>query len=428
MLPTVLSIFSLLLGIAILLVGSGLLGTLLALRGGLEGFIAPVIGLVMSAYFAGFFAGTFLCPRIIRRVGHIRSFAMFAAVASSAAIVHVLVIDPWAWAALRVVTGGCLVGLYMVIESWLNTKTPNERRGRVFAIYMAVTLLALALGQALVATGAPAGFTLFGIVSIAFSLALVPIALTSVAQPDPVPLPRLGLRRLYETSTLGVAGAFASGLVLGAFWGIGPLFAQRIGLDTPGIATFMSAAILGGAALQMPVGRLSDRYDRRRVLATVCAAGAVCALAVPVVMPHSFATGIAFVFLYGGLAFSVYPIGAAHLNDQLAPEDILDGSSGLLLLHGLGAAIGPTASGVLMRWLGPGSLFVYFAIVFVALAVFAARRVRAAAPIPVEARTDVSVPRVRAATAALQMVSPAEPEPAVSPSPDTSTGQTGAKA
>lgn len=200
MFSTVFSIFSLLLGIAILLVGSGLLGTLLALRAGIEEFADPVIGFIMSAYFVGFFTGTSFCPRVIRRVGHIRSFAMFAAIASSTAILHVLVVEPWIWGALRVVTGGCLVGLYMVIESWLNTQTPNERRGRVFAIYMAVTLLALALGQGLIATAPPSGFVLFGLVSMLFSLSLVPIAFTSVTQPDPVPLPRLGLRHLYETS------------------------------------------------------------------------------------------------------------------------------------------------------------------------------------------------------------------------------------
>lgn len=412
MFSTVFSISSLLLGIAILLVGSGLLGTLLALRAGVEGFTAAVVGFIMSAYFVGFFGGTFLCPRIIRRIGHIRAFAMFAAIASSAAILHVLLVEPWFWSALRVVTGGCLVGLYMVIESWLNTQTPNERRGRVFAIYMAVTLLALALGQGLIATAAPAEFTLFAVVSMLFSLALVPVAFTTVTQPDPVPLPRLGLRRLVDASPLGVAGAFVSGLVLGAFWGMGPLFGQRIGLDTAGIAVLMSAAILGGALMQWPIGRLSDRRDRRRVLGAVSAAAALFAVAAFAAAPLSFPVFIGCMFLYGGVAFSVYSIGAAHLNDNLVADDILEGSSGLLLLHGVGAAIGPAAAGVLMTSFGPRSLLMYFAVVLLALAAFARHRIRRAPPVPVEAHTAVTVPHVRATTAALQLVSPAEPEPA----------------
>lgn len=411
MFATVISISSLLLGIAILLVGSGLFGTLLALRAGIEGFAEPVIGAIMSAYFAGFVLGTFLCPRIIRRVGHIRAFAMFAAVASSTAIVHVLVVHPWTWGALRVVAGGCLVGLYMVIESWLNTQTPNERRGRVFATYMAVTLLALAFGQGLIATAPASGFALFGIVSVLFSLALVPVALTSVTQPEPVPLPRLGPRGLYRAAPLAVVGALASGLVLGAFWGMGPLFAQSIGLDEARIAAFMSATILGGAAMQWPIGRLSDRYDRRRVLAIGSAAAAAFALAALAATWLSFTALLVAMFLYGGLAFSLYSVGVAHSNDHLAADQILDGSSALMLVHAAAAALGSTTSGFLMGWVGPRALPAYFAAVLLVLAIFAAYRIRRVPPLPVEAYTEVAVPRIAATGAALQTVSPAEPEP-----------------
>jgi len=423
MLSTLLPLVSLLTGIGILLVGSGLFGTLLALRAGLEGFTDPVIGLVMSAYFVGFFVGTFFGPALIRRVGHIRAFAMFAAVAAATVILHVLVIHPGVWLVLRVITGACLVGLYTVIESWLNAQTPNARRGQVFAAYMAVTLLALALGQALITRADPAGFTLFGVASILMSLALLPVAFTSLAQPQPLTTPRLGLRFLYATSPAAVAGALASGLVIGAFWGMGPVFAHRIGLDNAGVAGFMAATILGGAALQWPIGRLSDRVDRRRVLVAVGAAAAVLALAAAAVAPDSIGWLLACMTLFGGLAFSVYPLSVAHLNDHLQPDAILEGSSGLLLLHGVGAAAGPAGVGLLVGSFGPRSLLVYYAATLLALTVFVALRMRRTPPIAVEEHAPFA-PMVRTSPEALVMLAEAAENAAVPPeSPGGSRGQ-----
>jgi MFS family permease len=406
MLSTLFPIVSLLTGIGILLVGNGLSGTLLALRAGLEGFADPIIGMVMSAYFVGFFAGTFFCPALIRRVGHIRAFAMFAAVASAAVILHVLVIEPGVWLLLRVVTGACLVGLYTVIESWLHAQTPNARRGQVFAAYMTVTLLALALGQLLITRADPAGFTLFGIAAMLFSLGLVPIAFTSIAQPPPVRRPRLGLRFLHAASPAAVAGALVSGLVIGAFWGMGPVFAQRIGLDNAGIAGFMGATILGGAALQWPIGHFSDRVDRRLVLALVAAAGAALALVTAAITPGSVAGLMVSTFLFGGLAFSVYSISVAHLNDHLRPEETIEGSSGLLLLHGIGAAFGPAVVGALIGMFGPNSLPLYSAAILTLLAVFVFLRMRRAPPVAVEDHAPFS-PMVRTSPEALAMLADA---------------------
>ena len=406
MLSTVFPIVSLLTGIGILLVGSGLFGTALALRAGLEGFADPVIGLVMSAYFVGFFAGTFVCPALIRRVGHIRAFAMFAAVAAATVLLHVLIVHPAVWLALRVVTGACLVGLYTVIESWLNAQTPNAQRGKVFAAYMVVTLLALTFGQALITYADPAAFTLFAIASLLMSLALVPIALTSIAQPTPVTTPRLGLRFLYATSPAAVAGALASGMVIGAFWGMGPVFAQRIGLDNAGVAGFMGATILGGAALQWPIGQLSDRVDRRRVLAWVGAAAAVLASVASAAAGISATALMAAMFVFGGLAFSVYPVSVAHLNDHLQPDQVLEGSSGLLLLHGLGAAAGPAVVGLLVGGFGPRSLLVYYATTLVLLAMFVAVRIRQAPPVALEEHAPFA-PMVRTSPEALAMLADA---------------------
>lgn len=407
MLAALYSVSALLLGVAVLITGSGLFGTLLGVRAGLEGFADVVIGLIMSAYFVGFFLGTFFCPAIVRRVGHIRAFAMFAAIASSTAILHVLAINPWLWGALRVLNGACLVGLFMVIESWLNTQAPNERRGQIFSAYTAITLGALALGQVLIATADPGGFTLFGIVSVLFSLALVPVAFTRAEQPKPVTAPHLGLGHLYAAAPAGVVGAFVSGLAGGALWGMGPAFVHRIGLDTTAIAGFMSASVIGGAALQWPIGRYSDRGDRRYVLTAICAGASVIALAALAATYTSVAALMVCMFLYGGLAFSVYPVSVAFVNDRLAREHALAGSSGLLLVYGVGAAIGPALAGTAMELFGPRALLVHLAVVLAAVAAFAFYRLKTAPEAPDAPHTQF-VPMVRTSAAALQMVAGGE--------------------
>jgi len=355
-------------------VGIGLLFTALGLRAGLMEFPVTVTGLVMSAYFAGFILGTYVCPAIIRRAGHIRAFAAMASIASTMPILHALVLTPWAWGALRLVTGACVVGLYMVIESWLNALAPNSGRGKIFAAYMATTLGALALGQFLILIGDVLGFTPFALVSILLSLALVPVALTRVPEPPPVAAPRPALRRLFAVAPVGFVGALASGLLNGAFFGMGAVFAQRVGMNETGVATFMSATIIGGAMLQWPVGQLSDRRDRRLVLAAVCASAALLAALAFFAERFSGPLLATVAFFYGGLAFTVYGISVAHVNDLLEPTRVLEATGSLLLLHGIGAAIGPSAAGFLMQQLGPGSLLVYFALVLSAVAAYALYR------------------------------------------------------
>jgi MFS family permease len=402
------SVSSILLGAAILIVGSGLFGTLIGVRAGQEGFADVVIGLVMSAYFVGFFIGTYVCPAIVRRVGHIRAFTMFAAIASATAILQALLIGPWVWAALRVINGMCMVGFFMVTESWLNSITTNERRGQVFAAYVAVTLGALGLGQILIATADPAGFTLFGVVSILFSLALVPVAFTRIEQPKPITVPHLGVRFLYEAAPAAVVGAFATGLAGSALWGMAPVFVQRIGLDTGAVAGIMGAAVFGGAILQWPIGRLSDRVDRRYVLAAICAAASVLALAALAATTWSPAALIVSMFFYGGVAFSIYPVSVAFLNDRLAREHALASSSGLLLVYGVGAAIGPALAGSAMEIFGPRVLFAYFAIVFAPVAVFAYYRTRKS-PEPEDATRGQFVAMIRTSATAIEMMSGTEP-------------------
>lgn len=381
MLKVILSVLSLLLGIGCLLVGLGALSTLLGVRAGIELFGPRVTGVVMAAYFLGFIVGNYLCPPLIRRVGHIRAFAAMAAIVTAAALLHALLVHPFVWFVLRIITGASMMGLYMVVESWLNAITPNERRGQVFAVYMTTTLLALAAGQYLITTGEISSTRPFALAAIFLALALVPIALTRIDQPVAVETPHLSLRTLFEAAPLGAAGALFAGAGTGAFWGMGPLFAHRIGLDSNGVALFMSITIAGGVLLQWPIGRLSDKSDRRRVLAIVSLFAIGTALVIYAFALYNHTLLYLFTFFYGGFAFTLYSLSVAIANDHLGREQVLEASRTLLLLHGIGAAAGPVLAGLLMAPLGPGALPLFFAAVLTPLAFYAVMQIRIRVPV-----------------------------------------------
>lgn len=392
----------LLLGIGLLLIGIGLQGTLLALRANLEHFSVPMTGFIMSAYFMGFIVGTFLCPKLIRGVGHIRSFAAFAAITAAAAIAHGMFIDPWSWALLRIITGTCMVGLYMVIESWLNAMAPNDQRGRFFSVYVIITLLAMALGQYLILLDDLSGYRLFSLTALLVVLAVVPIALTRMIQPSQVSAPTIELKHLYRQSPLGVSGALISGINNGAFWGLGALFAQRVGMSETGIALFMSLTIIGGALLQWPIGHLSDRHDRRKVLVMVSFITAVIAGGAFLSTGMSHALLITFFIAYGGFAFSLYGISVAHVNDHLETDQMLEASRNLLLIYGAGAAIGPTIAGLFMDAAGPGSFLLFLTSTLLLLGSLGLYRLRVGAVIPAEEQMAFAS-MVRTSPVALEM-------------------------
>lgn len=410
MLATVASIYTLLLGIGILLTGSGLLGTVIGLRAELEQFPGSVIGIIMSAFFFGYVLGSYWCPALIRRVGHIRAFAAMAAIAAASVLAHGLVVHPIAWFVLRIITGICMLGLFMVIESWLNEQVDHYRRGKVFAVYMTVNLLALGLSQFLILVYGPVGIAPFALVAILFVLGLVPVALTDVREPTPVEAPSFSLRHMFHISPLGVAGGFASGLVNGAFWGMGAVFAHRIGMDHQGIAIFMSGVVLGGALLQFPIGHYSDSVDRRTVLTyTALISAGVAALAL-FAAEISHVLLIAVAIVYGGFSFSVYSLSVAHFNDQVEPGEVLEATRGLLLLNGMGAALGPALVGGMMELFGPQSFLTYWVVVLGLLGVFALWRMRAGAPMTVEEQGEF-VPMARTSAAALEMDPRVDMEP-----------------
>ena len=417
MLPLILPIGALLLGVALLLLGGGLLNTLLAIRGGLEGYSDSSMGWIMSGYFVGFFIGTFLALPIIQRIGHIRTFAFCAAIAACSVLLHVLLVNPVGWLLLRVVTGSSLVILYTVIESWLNGYTPSEQRGKVFSIYMVVNLGSLALAQQLLRLDSPSAFILFALGAILVTLSVLPVTWTRLAQPEVSKVSKVKYGDLYRVAPVAMAGALLSGLAMGAFWGMSAVYGRRIGLDSNSVATFISCAIVGGALLQFPLGRYSDTHDRRKVLAVVCCGAALAALLLALLSMAGQWVMLA-IALYGGMAFAVYPVCVAHLSDHLDAESMLSGSSGILLLHGVGAAIGPALAGQLMGVLGPQALPIYFVCMQMLLAVFTAVHLRKKVEDPSEHPSHF-MPMVRTTPTALEML----PDEEITSAPETaSTG------
>lgn len=398
--------FTLLLGVAVILAGSGLVSTLLGVRGDMEQFSSTTLGLIMAGYFIGYVLGTFQVPKMIRQFGHIRMFAALASVASVTTLLHGLYINAGAWFGLRVISGMCIVGLYIVIESWLNEQTDNEQRGHIFSAYMTTTLVGLGIGQALLLTGDITTLHLFALSSVLFSLGLVPIALTKVVEPPIVEAQRLGLARLYSISPLGVVGAVFAGVGAGAFWGLGPVFAAGIGLDARGIAGFMGLTILGGTIMLWPVGRMSDRFDRRHVLAWVCALTGLMAVGSSFLLMIDPIWVLAGGFAYGAFTFNIYALSASHTNDHVEHSQMLEVTSTLQLLWGSGAIAGPIAAGVLMQFAGPETLLGFIATAAIIPAIFAWYRMMVSEPIPLDQQGEW-VPQFATSPAAVEMY----PEP-----------------
>lgn len=399
-------ISSLLGGVALLLLGNGLLNTLLTLRGVAEGYSTSMLGLIMSGYFVGFLLGTWLAIPLVRRVGHIRAFAFCAALAAITALLHVLIVDPWVWLGLRVLYGLALVSLYMVIESWLNAQVPNDKRGQVFAVYMAVNLGALAAAQQLLNLASPSDFVLFVLAAMLISAALMPITLTRQVQPSVPDTMHTNLRQIAGIAPLAIAAAGLSGLALGAFWGMAPVYAALSGFDATDVGLLMSSAILGGALLQWPIGIYSDKHDRRLVLFWVVALAVVVALLMSVLPAGRLLLGL--IFLWGGLAFAIYPIAVAQLIDQLHSDEILSGSSSLLMVNGIGSVCGPLLAGVLMEHIGPQALPLYFAVTLGLLAAYTLYRLRHVSDL-VSAPAGHFMPMLRTSHTVLELMPDAPP-------------------
>ncbi len=388
------AISALLLATAILIAGNGLQLTLISVRAKLEAFPTPLIGMLMSAYFAGFVAGCRINPAFIKSVGHIRTYLALASIASAAALAHALFVNVAAWAIFRAVTGFCFAGLIMVIESWINERATNADRGRILSVYRIVDLVALTVGNALLTVADPKGFELFAVVSILISLALVPVALTRTAAPKPIATARLDIPRLFALSPVAAIGAPLSALANGAFWAVGPVYVLALGYDATMVAVFISAAIIGAAALQWPLGLLSDHIDRRKVMVGASLCGAASAITLSQFGASSQTLLVVFGAAVGAFIIPMFGLCAAHANDHANPDNAVATTGGLLLLHGLGSVVGATLGGVIIAMFGPSALFDYVAVVYAAFAGFCLFRIMQRAPVPDAAKTPfVPVPK-----------------------------------
>lgn len=382
--PTpILAAFSILLSVAFLIMGNGLQLMLLPIRGGIEGFSSFQIGLLGSGYFFGFVLGCALTPRMIIRVGHIRTFAALVAVASAAALGYPMAVDALVWVALRMITGFCLAGLYLVVESWLNDQATNETRGVLISTYVTVNFTVITVGQMMVTLFQPSSFMLFSIASVLVSLAAVPIVMTRSSQPPPITVVRFRPRRMFRLSPTGTVSIFLIGLATGSFWALAPSYASMVSGSVSDAALFMSAAVLGGAVAQVPAGRLSDRTDRRKILIALAACCAIVGAALVMTTGTSiYWMGLGAVF--GAGLLPSYAIAAAHVFDFAERADYVEISAGLLLLNGMGSTIGPLLSSTCIELWGPQGFFVANATIQIVLIGFVAFRLSQREGLPME--------------------------------------------
>jgi MFS family permease len=347
-LPTLLA---LLLGFGLMQMGNTLQGTLLTVRGTIDGFSPAQIGAVGAGFWVGIVIGSLRCGKLIESVGHIRAFLALGAVASTAPLLHLLLIDPIAWVVARALTGFCFAGLFIVVESWLNGVATDETRGQILSVYAMTGLLAGILGQLLLPVTDSTGFKPFCIVAIIIALALVPIALTRAEAPTPMGAnARINLRGLYRQSPLGLVAAFLCGVTTSAFFTLGPIFAQQRGLDTAGVATFMASGTLGAFLMAWPLGWLSDRLDRRLVVIGAAIVAAVTLFTMMALVPDDAPRLVLYlcVALFGGTIVPTYSIVMAHVNDAVSKGEFVVASGGLLIMQGAGAAVGPVIAGLAM--------------------------------------------------------------------------------
>ncbi len=384
-------------GMGFLLLGNGLFGTLTALRMTHEDFSAAAIGIVIAAHSIGFAAACLTSTRLIDAVGHIRVFAGFAAVLSVCCLCFSVAVDPVSWILLRLIFGYSTAAVFMVGESWLAGAAPAEDKGKVFAVYMIVNKAGFGAGQLLIMLGDPASDRMFMLVAALYAICLIPIALARIKAPEGLGSEPLGLRSLYRLSPVGVVGAVAAGATNASLLGLGPVFADGLGLSLNQVSFFMAVFLAGSLVLQIPIGRLSDRFDRRTVLfgvALITAASCVGMAFTATSGQMTLAALLALSALVGGLSATIYPISMTHANDHAKPEQTVALHAGLLLFFAIGASIGPVAASLTMEAAGPGGLFAFGACVYVILAAFTLFRMTRRAALPEDQQTDfVAMPQ-----------------------------------
>ncbi|MEO9651565.1 MAG: MFS transporter [Roseobacter sp.] len=378
--------------VILLQLSSGGVGPLDALSGLALGFDKQAIGLLGSAHFLGFFIGCWWAPRLMGSVGHSRAFAAFTATGAIGLMSHMLVIDPYAWAFMRIASGMCVAGCYTVIEAWLQAKVTNQTRGRTMGVYRVVDMTGSLAAQMLIGVLAPASYVSYNLLAILCCAALLPLTLTTVKQPETPASPRLRPRLAHERSPLAAAAVLVAALSSASFRMVGPLYGQEVGLSATQIAYFLSAFVLGGALAQYPVGWLADKFDRRWVLIWLSVA-AICSSIVTV---FSVTMGVAGILVSAGFfgltTFPIYSVAAAHAHDFASDDERVELSAALMFYFALGAIAAPYFASLLISYYGPRALFIMIAAGHLLLVTFGLTRMRAR-PAPQEKTAYTYAPR-----------------------------------
>ena len=398
------SSWALLLGFGILMLGDGLQNTLLAVRADQEGYTATTTGLIMSSFYLGFLCGSILTPRIMVKVGHIRVFAALAALASAAILIHAVFVNVPVWISLRLVSGFCFAGLYVVAESWLNERATNETRGKLLSLYMLATYMGVGIGQLFLNLADPKDFQLYILTSVLISIAVVPLLLSASDSPNFSASVTIKLKELYKISPLGVISMFMEGLTTATFFALGPLYGQRLGLSIAETSYFMAAAVAGVVVFQWPIGAISDRFDRRKILTIVSFLTAVAAYACIALSGESVAVLFLSIAIFAGLALPLYSICIAHTNDNLEPNQMIAASGTLVLIGGIGAIIGPATVAFAMDKFGNNAFFWCMGGAHLATTLFAIYRMTKRSATPLEKQGSVTPTGMHAASPVFESI------------------------
>ena len=367
-----LSLYILLLCVGLLCLGHGLSGSLVSVEANAADFGTDVTGFVMSGYSAGLLISTFLTPRLVRNVGHVRTFAGLASVVSTAVLLFPLWVNPLFWFVMRVISGLCISGLFIVCESWLNSASSNLNRGRILSLYMIVTYGALGGGQLLLNVTDDSGFVRFIIISALVSMSLVPLILLPSEAPSVEGAQPVSTNEIWKASPLAVVGVFACGLAQSAFFALGAVFGLSRGLPLVYVSIMMALPPLGVIFSQYPIGLISDRFDRRTIIMLLSLLSAIIAAATLAIGYYlTRVMLISLVTAFGVVSLPIYSLVVAHANDHLRKEQVLGASARLVLLYGVGSLVGPILVGNIMRRVGGEGFLVHMIVVYGALAMFA---------------------------------------------------------
>jgi MFS family permease len=388
MTQTLRSVSALLLSVALLVFGHGLQTTLLPLAADRFYFTDLEIGAMSSAYFVGMVLGCLGAPLVIMRAGHIRAFAALVSLMSAAAILHPVIVDPVAWVLIRVISGFCLAGFYMIVESWLNESATNENRGTVMSIYIVILFAALMMGQISIAAMSISSFVPFVIASVTVSIAVMPVSLTKSTQPAPITLVRLRPKHLFQNSPAAFVGVVFVGATQGALLTLSPLYGSQIGLSTDQSAFYAAAIVGGGMLAQWPIGRLSDRMDRRVVMVGLGLATIAASFAIVVFSPDTFRVAVVSAVLVGMFTQPLYAICVAHAFDHAPAEAFVETSSGMLLAFGIGSIAGPLIASIIMGQTGPSGLYIMVIGASIAMVAFIVTRIISRDALTAEEKTD----------------------------------------